>query len=209
MEKFIKHNGVAAPILRINIDTDAIIPSREMKRVSKQGLGEGLFAAWRYTAPDGREENPDFILNKTDYANTSIILSGANFGCGSSREHAVWALQEYGVRVIIAPSFGTIFYGNCIRNGILPIELKDEEIKAIAQSCQRNPQKDRINVFLEEQRVITPAGDWFSFSIDASAKSMLLNGLDPIAVTLQLDDEIKAFEERRRQQKPWAFLPVK
>ena len=124
MEKFQVHQGVAAPLLRINIDTDAIIPSREMKRVSKHGLGDGLFAAWRYTLPGGREPNPDFILNQSPFDQASILLAGTNFGCGSSREHAVWALVEYGIRAIIAPSFGSIFYNNCMN---LLIGLTDGE----------------------------------------------------------------------------------
>ncbi len=207
MEIFTELCGVAAPILRINIDTDAIIPSREMKRVSKKGLGEGLFAAWRYTEVGGRKPNVEFVLNKPDYVNTTIILSGANFGCGSSREHAVWALAEYGIRAIIAPTFGTIFYGNCIRNGILPIELEDEKIQALAAQCEADPQQNRIDIQLEKQQVIAPSGDCYDFDIETAAKEMLLNGLDPIAVTFQLSDHIAAFEKKRKAETPWAFLP--
>ena len=123
MEKFTTLTAIAAPLLRINIDTDAIIPSREMKRVSKDGLAEGLFAGWRYQTPGSREENPDFILNQAPYRQARILLSGINFGCGSSREHAVWALHEWGIRAVIAPSFGSIFQGNCVRNGIVPVVL--------------------------------------------------------------------------------------
>jgi 3-isopropylmalate/(R)-2-methylmalate dehydratase small subunit len=206
MEKFIEHSGIAAPILRINIDTDAIIPSREMKRVSKDGLGEGLFAGWRYTEPGGRDINTDFVINKPEYVNTTIILSGANFGCGSSREHAVWALKEYGIRAIIAPTFGTIFYGNCIRNGILPIELDDDAIQLMAAQTKEEPQEQLITIKLIEQQLITPDGDIFGFNIEVAAKEMLLKGLDPIAVTLQLQDKIIAFEANRKKEKPWAFL---
>ena len=209
MEKFIEHTGIAAAILRINVDTDAIIPSREMKRVSKQGLGEGLFAGWRYTQPGARETNPEFVLNQPAYKNTSIILSGANFGCGSSREHAVWALKEYGIRAIIAPSFGTIFYGNCIRNGILPIELADEVVKSLAAASAIDPQTQRLSINLTAQTVTSPSDERFSFAIDSAAKAMLLQGLDPIAVTMQMNDQIAAFEAKRKAEKPWAFLSNK
>ena len=142
MKAFITHQGIAAPLLRVNIDTDAIIPSREMRRVSKQGLGEGLFAGWRYLDedPDQRRPRPDFVLNRSEYANASILLSGDNFGCGSSREHAVWALVEYGFRAVIAPSFGSIFYGNAARNGLLPVRLPGESVAALSESISADPQ---------------------------------------------------------------------
>ena len=158
MEKFVELNAIAAPLLEINIDTDVIIPSREMKRVSKQGLGEGLFAGRRYTQPGGRDENPEFILNREPYRDAQILLSGSNFGCGSSREHAVWALSEWGIRAIIAPSFGAIFYGNCVRNGILPIELEDARVKEIAATVEAHPAENRITVDLERQQVIAAIG---------------------------------------------------
>ena len=132
MDKFERHTGVAAAMLRGNVDTDAIIPSREMKRVSKDGLGEGLFAGWRYLEQGGREPNPDFVLNQPAYEETSILFSGPNFGCGSSREHAVWALAEFGIRAIIAPGFGAIFANNCVRNGLLPLVLEDVLVSEIA-----------------------------------------------------------------------------
>src|SRR5450631_3947374 len=133
MERFTTLTAIAAPLLRINIDTDAIIPSREMKKVSKVGLADGLFAGWRYRTPGSREENPDFVLNREPYRRARILLSGMNFGCGSSREHAVWALHEWGIRSIIAPSFGAIFHGNCVRNGILPVVLDNALVEQLAK----------------------------------------------------------------------------
>ncbi|ARN73345.1 3-isopropylmalate dehydratase small subunit [Oceanicoccus sagamiensis] len=207
MEKFTEHTGVAAPILRINVDTDAIIPSREMKLVSKQGLGEGLFAGWRYSKPGSRDINPDFILNKDEYANTSIILSGSNFGCGSSREHAVWALKEYGIRAIIAPSFGAIFHQNCIRNGILPITLSEEAINTLAQQIEQAPQQQPLTINLPAQQIIsTDSKQRYIFDIEDSHKDMLVNGLDAIALTLSMEDQIAEFENNDRSQRSWAYL---
>lgn len=205
MEKFTQLTAVAAPILQINIDTDAIIPSREMKRVSKQGLGEGLFAVWRYTAPGGREPNPDFILNKPDYQDTKIILSGTNFGCGSSREHAVWALHEFGIRAIIAPSFGSIFYQNCVRNGILPITLDDDIVKDLAAFVEADPAHNQLTIDLEALEVIAGSSKQ-SFTIEDSHRQMLLEGLDPIAMTLTMEDQISAFEDQDRAQRPWIYF---
>nr|WP_235594689.1 3-isopropylmalate dehydratase small subunit [Paraglaciecola hydrolytica] len=198
------HSGVTAAILRTNIDTDAIIPSREMKLVSKQGLGEGLFASWRYTEAGGRTPNPDFILNKAAYKNTSILLSGKNFGCGSSREHAVWALAEYGIRVIIAPSFGAIFYGNCIRNGILPVTLSDELIVELAEQIQ-DPQKHQLTVDLINKVVISATGLSYPFVIANGCQTMLLEGLDQIGVTMKSGKTIQMFEQSYRQKRSWLF----
>lgn len=206
MNKITVHRGTAAPILRNNVDTDAIIPSREMKRVSREGLGEGLFAAWRYTLPGSREENPDFILNQPAYAGTSILLAGANFGCGSSREHAAWALRDYGIRVIIAPSFGSIFYSNCIRNGILPIELAEDTVNALAADVTQVPENNKLTIDLPQQRVIAATGSSYPFKINAAAKEMLIEGLDGIALTLQSVDKIDGFEQRDREQRPWIYL---
>ena len=203
MNKFIQHQGVAAPMLQSNIDTDAIIPSREMKRVSKAGLGEGLFAGWRYTLPGGRELSTDFILNKADYANTTILLAGDNFGCGSSREHAVWALKEYGVKVVIAAGFGTIFYNNCIRNGILPIQLPYETIVALAEQVQENPQQHQLSIDLQDTWVESPNGERFSFAIESERRIMLIEGLDVIDVTLKLKDKISQFKQRYQAAFPW------
>ncbi|QYJ78859.1 3-isopropylmalate dehydratase small subunit [Shewanella acanthi] len=204
MTPLVTHRGVTAAILRTNIDTDAIIPSREMKLVSKQGLGEGLFAGWRYTQVGGREPNPDFILNKPEYRGTSILLAGKNFGCGSSREHAVWALAEYGIRVIIAPSFGAIFYGNCVRNGILPVTLADEVIVAMAEQI-KDPQRQQLHVDLEKLLVTAVDGSQHAFSISNANQQMLLEGLDQIGLTLKRSATIADFEVSLRRRRPWLF----
>ncbi len=206
MEKFIELTAIAAPLLRINIDTDAIIPSRELKRVSKKGLGTGLFAGWRYTEPGSRIENPDFILNQPPYRDAGILLSGANFGCGSSREHAVWSLAEWGIRAIIAPSFGTIFYGNCVRNGILPVVLDDDRIATLADIVSANPAENRIAIDLEQQTVVAADGGTDTFDITPADRRMLMEGLDAIAVTMERDDEILAFQARDRLKRPWVYL---
>jgi 3-isopropylmalate/(R)-2-methylmalate dehydratase small subunit len=206
MEKFTQLTGVAAPILQINVDTDAIIPSREMKRVSKLGLGEGLFAAWRYTVAGGREPNPDFVLNKPAYANTKIILSGSNFGCGSSREHAVWALHEYGIRCIIAPSFGSIFFQNCIRNGILPVVADDDTVKALANDIEKDPANRPLTIDLEAKQIIAPDGQRTDFTIEDTHRDMLLQGLDPIALTLAMESNIRNFESSDKTRRPWIYF---
>ncbi len=206
LQPFTVHTGVAAPFLQANIDTDAIIPSREMKLVSKQGLGEGLFAAWRYKLPGSREPNPDFILNQDAYRNTSILLGGSNFGCGSSREHAVWALSEYGIRAIIAPGFGSIFYNNCIGNGVLPVVLPEAAIQALASACETDPQYQQITVDLENLCVTSPDGSQFAFQVEANARKMLLNGLDTIGATELHAAKIDAFESADRKQRSWAYL---
>lgn len=203
MKKFTRHQGVTAPLIRNNVDTDAIIPSREMKLVSKQGLGEGLFAGWRYQAAGGREPNPDFVLNQPAFKNTSILLSGVNFGCGSSREHAVWALKEFGIEAIIAESFGTIFYNNCTRNGILPIVLPETAIDQLSKDCADNPQTLQIKIDLPEQQVISPSGESWSFEMEAAPKQMLVEGLDPITLTLKQAQRIEAFEADYQQRYRW------
>lgn len=192
-EPFETLRAIAAPLLRENVNTDAIIPSREMKHVSKKGLGEGLFADWRYVR--GRETNPDFVLNKPEYKGAQILLSLENFGCGSSREHAVWALAEFGFRVIIAPSFGDIFYKNCIQNGVLPICLVEEDIHALAKNSAE------ITVDLQKQTV-----ENFSFELEAQYKMMLLGGLDGIDLTLQKMADIQQFETKDKVQRPWVYL---
>lgn len=204
MEKFTRHEGVAVPLLRGNVDTDAIIPSREMKRVSKSGLGEGLFAGWRYLAQDERYANPEFILNQPGYAGASILLSGPNFGCGSSREHAVWALREYGFRAIIAPGFGAIFAGNCVANGVLPLVLQQDRVEEIACWVARAPARNRVLIDLPAQQV-EAAGRVYPFEIESGAKRLLVEGLDPIALTLTRWEVIRDFHERRRQSHPWLY----
>jgi len=208
MDKFTTLTAIAAPLLRINIDTDAIIPSREMKRVSKDGLSEGLFAGWRYLAPGSREENPDFILNREPYRRARILLSGVNFGCGSSREHAVWALHEWGIRAVIAPSFGSIFQGNCVRNGIVPVVLDNALVESLAQQVEADPAGNLVTVDLAQCRVIGPDGRQHGFSVPDADREMLLEGLDSIAVTQKRDAEILAFRERDRALRPWIYLPA-
>ena len=204
MDEFVRHEGLAAPLLRDNIDTDAIIPSREMKRVSKHGLGEGLFAGWRYLSQERREPDPDFVLNQPGYRGASILLGGANFGCGSSREHAVWALREYGIRAIVAPGFGTIFAGNCVRNGLLPLVLPAEVIAAIAAWVSAAPGQNRVLIDLQAQQ-LEAAGQTYSFELDAGARGMLLQGLDAIALTQTRGEIIERFHRRRQKLRPWLY----
>lgn len=204
MEKFDRHCGVAAAILRGNVDTDAIIPSREMKRVSKRGLGEGLFAGWRYREQGSRVANTDFVLNQPGYEATSILLSGPNFGCGSSREHAVWALAEYGIRAIIAPGFGAIFANNCVRNGLLPVVLEDNVVSEIAAWCALDPTGNRVTIDLPAQEV-QAAEQVYAFTIDAGAKRMLVEGLDAIALTQTRSDLIARFHRDRMGKRPWLY----
>lgn len=205
MEKFTVMRAVAAPLLRANVDTDAIIPSREMKTVSKTGLADGLFAGWRYTAIGGREPNPDFILNKPAYAGTRFLLGGDNFGCGSSREHAVWALFEYGIRAVVAPSFSPIFYGNCIRNGIVPVKLAAADIAAIASQVERDPAQQQVTIDLQQCRVVAADGAQYPFEIESEAREMLLEGLDAIDLTLKSRGAIDAYLARDRVRRPWIY----
>jgi 3-isopropylmalate/(R)-2-methylmalate dehydratase small subunit len=197
--------AVAAPLLRDNIDTDAIIPSREMTAVSKAGLGVGLFAGWRYTAIGGRIPDPDFVLNRPAYAAAEVLLGGANFGCGSSREHAAWALADYGFRAVVAPSFNPIFRGNCVRNGIVPVELPLPVIAALAAEMAVNPQDLRVTIDLPGQTLTAPSGATHAFTIDAEAKAMLVAGLDAIDLTLQHRDTIAAFRAADAVKRPWAY----
>lgn len=205
LRSFTQHTGIAAPLLRINVDTDAIIPSREMKTVGKRGLADGLFAGWRYSAPGGREPNPEFVLNRPEYRGASILLAGANFGCGSSREHAVWALVEYGIRCVIAPSFGAIFQNNCIRNGLLPLVLDEAQIHSLAAGLEPG---DALTVDLEHCRIYAPGGAQTAFRIDPAQRMMLLEGLDAVGLTLKHQAQIEAHIARDRSARPWAYLPA-
>ena len=200
---FQKHEGVAAILMRDNVDTDQIIPSREMKTVSRTGLGEGLFAGLRYTDQAARTPNPGFVLNKLGLEDASVLISGANFGCGSSREHAVWALKEYGFRSIIAKSFGEIFYGNCLNNGILPIVL-DEPL------FDQFDSRLTISIDLQEQVLSSSQlpGWQASFNIDPYPKKLLSEGLDPIGLTLQNKPDIDGFLMKDQQLKPWLYGAV-
>jgi 3-isopropylmalate/(R)-2-methylmalate dehydratase small subunit len=197
--------SVALPLVRDNIDTDAIIPSREMKSVSKKGLADGLFAGWRYTAIGGRDLEPGFVLNRREYAAAQILIGGANFGCGSSREHAAWALAEYGFRAVIAPGFNPIFRGNCVRNGIVPVELPEEAVRAIAALVEASDGIEAVTVDLENNRVTAGDNGW-PFLIEDEARRMLLLGIDAIDLTLERGEEIAAFRARDRVIRPWAYI---
>lgn len=198
-EAFTKHVGTVAVLMIDNVDTDQIIPSREMKTVGRDGLADGLFAGWRYVSPGGREPAPDFVLNQPGLEHASILVSGENFGCGSSREHAAWALAEFGIRAIVAKSFGEIFHGNCIRNGILPITLADENINWKSG--------DTCTVDLEAQTVsLSSEADWTGhFEIGTYPKKLLLNGLDPIGLTLMETGAIEAFFAEDQSERPWVY----
>lgn len=197
--------AVAAPLLRANVDTDAIIPSREMKSVGKTGLAAGLFAGWRYTSIGGREPNPTFVLNRPEYIGTRVLLSGENFGCGSSREHAVWALHEFGIRAIVAPSFSPIFFGNCVRNGIVPARVSQDVVQALATQVERDPARHRVTVDVETRQV-TLGTLTAEFPLDAEARAMLLEGLDAIDLTLKSRVVIDAFQREDRVRRPWIYL---
>lgn len=197
---------MAAPLIRDNVDTDSIIPSREMKTVTKVGLADGLFAGWRYRQIGGREPDPAFVLNDPAYAGAQILLAGDNFGCGSSREHAVWALAEYGFRAVLAPSFSPIFQANCVRNGLAPVELPGVAIAHLAAMVAPAPQVQRVTIDLVHCVVTGPDGSATGFEIGAEAREMLLEGLDPIDLTLKRAAEIEAFRSRDRLLRPWIYL---
>ncbi|HRE42573.1 MAG TPA: 3-isopropylmalate dehydratase small subunit [Terricaulis sp.] len=197
-------SGVAAPLVRANIDTDIIIPSREIRSTTKQGLKDGLFAGWRYTDIDARAANPDFVLNQPRYAEAKIILGGPNFGCGSSREHAVWALHEYGVRAVIAPSFNAIFYGNCIRNSLAPVTLSEEDIATIAAEVE-SADAPALEIDLVQSEIRTPSGARFGFTMPDEPREMLVNGFDAIDLTLTHDEAINAHRARDAAARPWVY----
>jgi 3-isopropylmalate/(R)-2-methylmalate dehydratase small subunit len=204
LEKFIKITGVAAPLMRRNIDTDAIIPGKEMTKVEKTGYGDGLFGQWRYI--DGnRKENPDFILNKTPYRNAVILLADANFGCGSSREAAVWALTGFGIRCVIAPSFAAIFYNNSFKNSLLPVILQDSQVHELVQQVENSNGKALVTIDLEKCQVISPEKQTYPFTVNEIYRDMLLQGLDPIDATLQYESKIAAFQEKDRGNRPWIY----
>ena len=211
MEKFIAHEGLAAPLDRANVDTDAIIPKQFLKSIRRSGFGPNLFDAWRYLdigEPDqdnsGRPLNPDFVLNQPRYQGASILLARENFGCGSSREHAPWALADYGFRVIIAPSFAEIFFNNCFKNGLLPIVLPEGEVDALFQAVAATPGL-RLAVRLQDQVIRLPDGAQIAFEVDPFRKYRLINGLDDIGLTLQHADKVRAYEALRKQEEPWAI----
>ncbi|MFS0758300.1 3-isopropylmalate dehydratase small subunit [Noviherbaspirillum sp. 1P10PC] len=210
MEKFIAHEGLAAPLDRANVDTDAIIPKQFLKSIRRSGFGPNLFDAWRYLdigEPDqdnsARPVNPDFVLNEPRYQGASILLARENFGCGSSREHAPWALADYGFRVVIAPSFAEIFFNNCFKNGLLPIVLPEREVDALFQAVTATP-GFRMAVSLQDQVIRLADGTTISFEVDPFRKYRLINGLDDIGLTLQHADKVRTYEAVRRKQEPWA-----
>lgn len=211
MKPYTTEQGIVAPLDRSNVDTDLIIPKQFLKSIKRTGFGDNLFDELRYLDEgflgqdiNKRPKNPDFVLNQARYAGATILLARKNFGCGSSREHAPWALEEYGFRTVIAPSFADIFYNNCFKNGMLPVVLSDGDVDDLFNECFVNIGY-QLTVDLENQKVISPSGKEYSFEVDAFRKHCLLNGLDDIALTLQNADDIRAFEEKARVARPWVF----
>lgn len=211
MKAFTQLTAIVAPLDRSNVDTDAIIPKQFLKSIKRTGFGVNCFDEWRYLDKgevgmdnSRRPLNPDFSLNQPQYQNAQILLTRKNFGCGSSREHAPWALDDYGFRAIIAPSFADIFFNNCYKNGLLPIVLSEEIVDKLFNEVAQNTGY-QLTINLQNQTVITPSGEAFSFDITEHRKHCLLNGLDEIGLTLQHADEIKAFENKRKQEFAWLF----
>jgi 3-isopropylmalate/(R)-2-methylmalate dehydratase small subunit len=200
MDKFTKLTGVAAPLPRVNVDTDAIIPKQYLKTIKRTGLKAGLFYEWR-TNQDGSEK-PDFVLNRPAYKNAKVLVAGANFGCGSSREHAPWALLDFGIRCVIAPSFGDIFFNNCFKNGMLPIALPQADVDKLMQDAEKGANAT-VSIDLEKQEITRPDGGVIKFDIDPFRKYCLLNGFDDIGLTLRQKDKIDAYEAERRRSMPW------
>jgi 3-isopropylmalate/(R)-2-methylmalate dehydratase small subunit len=205
MEQFVRIEGIAAPLHRPNIDTDAIIPSREITSPGREGYGEKLFAPWRYLGPD-RRENPEFVLNRAPFRAAPILIAGDNFGCGSSREMAAWALRQFGIRVVVAPSFGAIFRSNCLRNGILPVVLPAATVAVLAVRAEAGDLA--LSVDLGTCLVTTPDGASHAFAVEARERQMMLEGLDDIALTLRRKGEIEAFQARDREARPWIWRPA-
>jgi 3-isopropylmalate/(R)-2-methylmalate dehydratase small subunit len=211
MEKFIRKEGLVAPLDRANVDTDAIIPKQFLKSIKRTGFGPNLFDEWRYLdhGEPGMDNakrplNPDFVLNQPRYRGATVLVGRDNFGCGSSREHAPWALLQYGFQAVIAPSFADIFYNNSLKNGLVLIKLEPHIVDQLLRETQAK-EGYRLAVDLEQQTVTTPTGESFSFDIDPSRKHCILNGLDDIGLTLAHADEIKAFEAKHRREQPWLF----
>lgn len=208
MEKFVTHTGIAVAMNRANVDTDAIIPKQFLKSIKRTGFGEHLFDGWRYLDEgepgmdcSKRPLNPEFELNKPEFQGGTVLVAGPNFGCGSSREHAPWALQQYGFKAVISSSFADIFFNNCFKNGFLPIVIQEEELKQVFAVIEKNP-GEKITVDLENQ-CVSIAGLQFSFEVDAFRKHCLINGFDDIGLTLQHRDQITAFEKNRLLEQPW------
>ena len=215
MKAFTTHTGLVAPLDRANVDTDQIIPKQFLKSIKRTGFGANLFDEWRYLDEGypgqdnaSRPLNPDFVLNQPRYQGTSVLLARENFGCGSSREHAPWALDEYGFRAVLAPSFADIFFNNSFKNGLLPIVLNEKDIDELFQQAEAE-EGYQLTVDLQAQTVTRPDGKQYSFEIDEFRKHCLLNGLDDIGLTLEDADAIRAFEEKHRQSQPWLFDAIK
>lgn len=215
MEPFVKQSGIVAPMDRANIDTDMIIPKQFLKSIKRSGFGPNLFDELRYLdegQPDadnsGRPLNPDFVLNQARYQGAQVLLARENFGCGSSREHAPWALEDFGFRTVIAPSYADIFFNNSFKNGLLPIVLDEETVDMLFKEVEANEGYE-LTIDLENQNIVKPNGDCIPFEVDSFRKHCLLNGLDDIGLTLQDADDIKAYEDKRRQSSPWLFDQVK
>jgi 3-isopropylmalate/(R)-2-methylmalate dehydratase small subunit len=209
MQKFTVHKGLVAPMDRENVDTDAIIPKQFLKSIRKTGFGQNLFDSWRYFAlgepgqdPTKRKPNPDFVLNQPRYQGASILIARKNFGCGSSREHAPWALDQYGFRAIIAPSYADIFFNNCFKNGLLPIVLSEAQVDRLFTEVAAFPGY-QLTVDLERQVVVLPQGDEMAFDVQQFRRYCLLNGFDDIGLTLRQSEKIKTFEAERLATKPW------
>ena len=211
MKKFERFEGVVAPLDRANVDTDLIIPKQFLKSIKRTGFGVNLFDELRYLDEgqpgqdcSNRPLNPDFVLNQPRYANAEILLTRRNFGCGSSREHAPWALEDFGFKVVVAPSFADIFYNNAFKNGLLLVRLEEDEIERLFQETEER-EGYALDVDLENQRIITPRGEILEFEVDEFRKHCLLEGLDDIGITLQDDAAIRQFEQQHREQRPWLF----
>jgi 3-isopropylmalate/(R)-2-methylmalate dehydratase small subunit len=209
MQKFTLHKGIVAPMDRENVDTDAIIPKQFLKSIRKTGFGPNLFDEWRYldhgepgVPESARKPNPDFVLNQARYKGASVLLARKNFGCGSSREHAPWAIDQYGFRAVIAPSFADIFFNNCFKNGLLPIVLPETAMDLLFNETLAFPGYE-LTIDLENQVVVRPQGETIPFEVQAFRKYCLLNGFDDIGLTLRQSDKIKAFEAERLATKPW------
>ncbi len=202
MEPFKLHTGKVAPLDRVNIDTDAIIPKQFLRKIERTGFGKHLFHEWRYTDYEGTKENKDFVLNKPQYRDATILLTRDNFGCGSSREHAPWALADYGFRVIIAPSFADIFYNNSVKNGLLLVQLKSKEVDGLFALVDGGKTME-LTANLITQKISEPKGKEYSFAINPFAKHCLLNGLDQIGWAEQFNDQVLKFEKKLTVEKPW------
>ncbi len=200
MDKFDTLTGIAAPMPLVNIDTDMIIPKQFLKTIKRSGLGANLFDEMRFDRQGN--EIPDFVLNKPQYREAEILVAGENFGCGSSREHAPWAIKDFGIRAVIAPSYADIFYNNCFKNGIIPIVLPQDQVDALMKDAEKGANA-RMTIDLEAQTVTSSDGDVFSFEVDSFKKHCLMNGLDDIGLTMEKSASIKSFEEAASQARPW------